>query len=109
MIKIYGYSDDLFEVEGDFVGENEYPCYETPVSLLVTDREASTGAIVTGEYGKRAAVWTISVEPVDEGKPIPPMSIKMGDNGYTPMLVIECSETSTVEIVAAELKAKEDE
>ena len=101
MIKIYGHSDDCFEVEGAFRGENEYSAYDEVVTVLVYDFTFSTSVVVTGEYGAngRAGVWRISVEPEDEDKPMPLMHIYAAKNGYSPMLVIDCSENTAVSLV----------
>lgn len=103
MIQLYGHSDDCFEVEGDFRGENEYNSFLKPISVVVHDFTFDTSVIVTAEYGKRSAVWSISVEPIDEDKPMPNISIAMAKNGYSPMLVIDCSENTAV----SELKGGE--
>lgn len=96
MIRIYGHSDDCLEVEGDFRGENEYNSFLKPISVVVHDFTFATSVVVTGEYGKRSGVWSISVEPIDEDKPMPNMSIGMAKNGYSPMLMIDCSENTLV-------------
>jgi hypothetical protein len=101
MIKIYGHSDDCFEVEGEFRGENEYSCYNKPVTILIHDFTFDTDVIVTGEYApdNRAAAWRIAIEPVDEDKPMPAMTIQMAENGYSPLLIIDCSENTVVDVV----------
>ena len=103
MILIYGHSDDCLEVEGNFRGDSEYNSFLKPISVVVHDFTFETSVIVTAEYGKRSAVWSISVEPIDEDKPMPNISIGMAKNGYSPMLVIDCSENTAV----SELKSGE--
>jgi hypothetical protein len=99
MIKIYGSSDDLFEVDGEFRGENEYGCYNEKVVLCVHDFTDNSGVIVTGEYAPESpctAVWAITVAPEDEDSPMPMMTIEMAENGYSPMLVIRCTDNTSV-------------
>jgi len=98
MIKIYGHSDDCFELEGAFRGENEYSCFEGPVTIIVHDFTFDTSVVVTGEYDKanRCGVWSITVEPEDEDKPMPPMRLEMAENGYSPLLILECSDNTAI-------------
>lgn len=102
MIKIYGHSDDCFELDGTFRGENEFSCYDHPVIILVHDFTLDAGVVVTGEYAPkgRAAVWSIRVEPEDEDEPMPPMKIEMAKSGYSPALIIECSDNTAVSLLA---------
>lgn len=98
MIKIYGHSDDCFEIDGEFRGENEYSCFEETVTVLVHDFTFDCGVVVTGEYAKadRAGVWALTVEPEDEDKPMPAMRLEMHKRGYSPVLIIECSDNTAV-------------
>ena len=96
MIKIYGHSDDCFELEGMFTGEHEFNCYDQAVTVEIVDQDK--GVVVTGEYARknRAGVWSITVEPLEEDKAMPPMHLNTYSNGYSPLLVIECSPNATV-------------
>lgn len=94
MIQIYGYSDDLVEVEGDV--SDEYSVYDRAAWLRIDDPVDGTSVIITGEYGKHSAVWTFSVEPVGDGVPMMPVKILAHENGYSPLLTIECSANATV-------------
>ncbi len=98
MIKIYGHSDDCFEVEGNFRGNNEYSCFNKPVTIIIHDFTFDTDVVVTGEYapGGRAGVWGITVELLDEDKPMPEIRIEMEEGGYSPMLIVYCSENTVV-------------
>ncbi|MCP5065128.1 MAG: hypothetical protein GY946_01055 [bacterium] len=54
---VYGASDDLIEVEGDFRGE--FSCYDEEVILTFSD-----GTVLTAKYGKPGGlggVWLIGV------------------------------------------------
>ena len=104
MILIYGHSDDCLEVEGNFRGDGEYNSYLNPIALVINDFTFDTSAIVTAEYGRhKSGVWSIAVQPIDEDKPMPKIEISMAENGYSPMLVIDCSENTAV----SELKGGE--
>lgn len=101
MIKIYGNSDDCFEIEGEFRGEDEYGAYDKAITVLVHDFTFGTDVVVTGEYAKnnRAGVWSITVEPFEDGTPMPPMKLEMAQNGYSPVLILECSENTSVSLL----------
>jgi hypothetical protein len=100
MIRIFGYSDDLLEIDGKFIGENEYGAYDKPVTIAVRDPDNKTVVFVTGEYGRsEGGVWSIMVSQEDEDIPLPNMRIENHKSGYSPSLIIECSEKSTVELV----------
>jgi hypothetical protein len=104
MIKIFGHSDDCFEVEGDFRGENEYnPRMDKPLVLEIRDWTMDKDVIVTGRYGG-VGVWSIAVEPIDEDKPMPPMHIELAPNGYSPLLVIECTDNTVVREITPEAR-----
>lgn len=56
MIKVYGASDDLVEIEGSF--EGEIGCFESDVRIRFTD-----GTVIRVGYPKEdAAIWWIEVE-----------------------------------------------
>ena len=58
MIKIYGYSDDLVEIENSTYKEDEIGCYDKDVRIRFVD-----GTIIRVGYGKsELAVWYIVVE-----------------------------------------------
>jgi hypothetical protein len=95
MIKIFGHSDDCVEIEGDFTGENEFYVNSCDkVWLNVYDPLTKVSVNVTVSYAceYKTGVWSIAVEPTDEDKAMPKMSIEMAKNGYSSMLVIECSD-----------------
>jgi len=102
MIKIYGSSDDLLEIDGVFQGENEFGCYNKPITIEVVDPALGTAVAVTATYGFHkcsAAVWGITVEPIGEDLAMPEMKIELAENGYSPMLVINCSEKTIVKLL----------
>lgn len=63
MIKVYGYSDDLVEIEGSSYKEREIDCYEKDVRIRFVD-----GTVIRVGYPKRSllgedvAIWGIKVE-----------------------------------------------
>ena len=61
MLKIYGYSDDLIEVENSNYFKNKAPeidCYDTAARLYFTD-----GTVIRMQYGKpEGAIWEIKIE-----------------------------------------------
>lgn len=58
MIKVYGASDDLCEIEGSTYKEDEIDCYERDVRLRFTD-----GTIIRVGYPKAdVATWWIEIE-----------------------------------------------
>lgn len=58
MVKVYGCSDDLVEIEGSKYKEDEIGCYDSQVRILFED-----GTIILVGYPKpNIGVWWISVE-----------------------------------------------
>jgi len=58
MIKVYGASDDLVEIERSACAENEIDCFEHDVRIRFTD-----GTVIRVGYPKEnAAIWWIEVE-----------------------------------------------
>ena len=64
MIRIYGASDDLVEIDGSEYQENEIGCYEAKVRIWFED-----GTVILVTYGKQdLAVWSIVIEKVGTAK-----------------------------------------
>lgn len=58
MVKVYGASDDLVEIEGSAYKENEIGCFEQDVRIRFTD-----GTVIRVGYPKEdSAIWWIEVE-----------------------------------------------
>lgn len=58
MVKVYGYSDDLVEIEGSKYKEDEIGCYDSNVRLHFSD-----GTVILIGYCKpNLGVWWIEVE-----------------------------------------------
>lgn len=63
MIRIYGASDDLVEIEGSNYQEDEIGCFDYNVRIWFKD-----GTVILVGYGKEyAAVWWIKVEQSGAG------------------------------------------
>lgn len=58
MVKVYGCSDDLVEIENSAYEENEIGCFESDVIIRFTD-----GTIIRVGYSKpNIGVWYIEIE-----------------------------------------------
>lgn len=58
MVKIYGASDDLVEIEGSYYKEDEIGCYNSDVRIRFVD-----GTVIRIGYPKEnTAIWWIEVE-----------------------------------------------
>lgn len=58
MVKVYGASDDLVEIEGSTYKEDEIGCYESDVRIRFLD-----GTVIRVGYPKDGlAVWWIEIE-----------------------------------------------
>ena len=64
MVRIYGASDDLVEIEGSDYQEDEIGCFEANVRIWFED-----GTVILVSYGKQdLAVWSIVIEKVGTAK-----------------------------------------
>lgn len=110
ILKFYGVSDDLFEMEGDM--ENEIGCYDKGAAYLL---EAESGSMIVYAYYAPNCIhstsWVIGVALKDEGIPLPDWNIKYetaSANGYpdpqpySPMLIIEAPDD--VRVIEQEAK-----
>ena len=100
MIKIYGGSDDLVEIEGCTSGD-EVGCYEQDVTIVVGAPEATGGANASGlrvtmHYGTGdAGVWEARVSPLDEDVPCP-WAVKLTVEGYSAVVEIDAPADTPV-------------
>lgn len=99
MLRIYGASDDLVEIEGHF--EEEIDCYDSAVVITVGWPEASPGENARGlrvyiRYAPdwaKTGVWPVAVAPLDDDAEIPwPVSVTLGGRGYSSELTIDCPD-----------------
>lgn len=64
MVRAYGMSDDLVEIEGDEYPYDEVGCYDRDVKIWFDD-----GTVICVGYGKQdLAVWYIEVEEKGSAK-----------------------------------------
>ena len=61
MVKVYGVSDDLVEIEGSKYAEDEIDCFERNVRIWFDD-----GAIIRASYSD-GGIWRIYVEHTGTG------------------------------------------
>lgn len=95
MITIQGHSDDVVEIEIDGKAK-EIPYDREPVVIHVSGKEAGdpdTRVVVEYIYN---GTWTIGVGPGVENVPMFPCRLESADNGYSPLLTIECPEGTEV-------------
>ena len=92
MLKMYGRSDDLVEIEGDHREELQ-AC--NPVDVLVGTLEAAPGEDACGlilrwEYGEvdDSACWSVRIGQVSES-PLP-WTVRCTFEGYPPKVEIDC-------------------
>ena len=72
MVKVYGCSDDLVEIEGSTYKEDEIGCYDRDVLLYFVD-----GTVIRAHYGKPGlGVWKITVQ----------------ERGSAPQILTECED-----------------
>mgnify|MGYP000980233642 CR=1 FL=1 len=108
MIKIYGASDDLVEIEaGD--KSDEIGCYDNPAIIEITDI-IGQGARFIVEYGAGdKPVWRIGVEPLHEDIPIPwQIEMKLAPRGYSTLAVIS-ADPNNVTIEHVNRQVEDDE
>lgn len=95
MIKIYGHSDDLVEIEGDI--EDELCAYED--GRIITIGGEGEGVVIRAEYAPEgsAGVWRFSVELVDDGVPCRWKIEIEPKHEYSQQVVIHCPPGTPVD------------
>lgn len=95
MIRIYGASDDLVEVEADDGTGDEIGSYEQETTILVGTIKA--GVVVRFTYGPRVGeigaggTWQARIDLVDEDIRFPwKVGVDTSERGYSPVIVIDC-------------------
>lgn len=98
-MKIYisGYSDDIVDIESDNAEMvDEFGAYEKPgwIKIFRGDNE---GLMVFAQYapeGTPDGTWVIGVTLLCEDNPLPnwPITYKTGENGYSPVLVVDAPD-----------------
>lgn len=101
MVRIYGASDDLVEIENSDFPENEIDCYDRDVRLHFTD-----GTVIRVGFGKPniGGVWRIKIE--HKGTAAQTLSVCEDENAslYSDVFEID-AEIRDVEIIS---KTEED-
>ena len=96
-IKIYGSSDDLFEIEGCLPGEpDEFGIYDKPGCVKIAFPGSGHGLLVFAQYAPLnvAGAWMVGISQVDEDRPLPgwPMRWSVHERGYSVQLEIDVPE-----------------
>lgn len=91
MIKIYGASDDLTEIEGH-PDADEIGCFGEDVEIkLEGDGEGViVRMIYDGDWGE--AVWAALIRQIDEDIPVPPTRVK--HEGYSVLVEVDLPRTA---------------
>jgi len=110
MISVYGASDDIVCIEGDVNDE------VTP-GRVITIGDNNRGVRVTFKYAaskKSGAVWRGSVEQIDEGIPMFPVTVAEADpsgypdpKSYSVKITIDCPKGTSVMVGKRNLAALE--
>lgn len=101
MIRIYGHSDDCFEIEcSETDKSDELSAYKNGRSVLVGTVKG--GLVVRGRYAPKRSptngigdggTWQLSIDLVDEDVPIPwKVSVEVSERGYSPVIAIDCPD-----------------
>jgi hypothetical protein len=89
-MKIYGASDNLFEIEAGKASE-EVNCYDKTPWVRVGN-EVMGGLLVIGQYApSENATWRLSIDMLDEDIPVP-WPVRVEFNGYSPTVIIDCPD-----------------
>lgn len=94
MLKFYGASDDLVEIDGDI--REEIGCYEKPVRFRLGDVRG--GCFVIMQYAvddDSDGVWRGSVEQITEDTPIP-WPITIGVENYSVTVNVDCPAATPI-------------
>ena len=97
ILKFYGASDDLFEIEGTVVGEpDEVGCYNTSCPILIRS-ESEGDMIVIGWYSPHhTGTWMIGLSQINEDTPLRDWPMKWGYGGYCVELTIQVPDDAVV-------------
>jgi hypothetical protein len=91
MLRIYGASDDLVELEG--IVDEEIPGDD--VTITVGELGFEGGLTVRALYGRINACWEMAVGLLDEDEPIP-WPVTVTHKGYTVTVEISCPDGTKV-------------
>lgn len=93
MLRIYGASDDLVELEG--IVDQELGCYGVAKIRVGTDEGGVDVLMAYAPFRGGGGTWAAMLAPLDEGVPIPwPVAIKhrerRGEVEYSVVVEIDC-------------------
>lgn len=106
MVKIYGASDDLVEIEGHPDGD-EIGCYDRDVVIMLGTVETG-GIAVRMSYAPRfsalgdgvaAACWSAEIAQLDEDRPIP-WPVRLGTVRYSVAVLIDAPPETPLRFIA---------
>lgn len=100
MLKIYGASDDLVEVDGPMPACDEYG---DGVTVVVGEHD-KTRLVVFVDFtqdGWKFSIHLDGAELDDDSAVLPwPINLTVSDQGYSPELQIDCPDDTRVEVLA---------
>ena len=86
MVKVYGCSDDLVEIEGSAYKEDEIGCFQSDVRIRFVD-----GTIIRVGYSKEnLAVWWIEVEKTGTARHVLEVCSNEDADPYSDVFTIDC-------------------
>lgn len=100
MIRIYGASDDLVELEEDGRPLEEVGCYGCEVLLLIGDDEPlpgdvrAEGVLVSIHHGPFG--WMVGVASVDDESAKAPWALRLDHEHYSPAIEVDCPRGTKV-------------
>jgi len=108
MLKIYGASDDLVEIEGP--GGDEVGCYDSGVLITIGWTEAQAGKdakglVVRMRYGSPGfgSTWSAEVGQIDEDILIPwNVTVRVAERPYSALVIVDCPDDTPVTWVVEE-------
>ncbi len=94
MLKIYGCSDDLVEVEG--ILDEEIGCYDNAVEFTISDDNGGIRVLVSYDnFGD--GCWSFKVTNLADGLPLPfPVRFE-NEHDYSLALVVDCGFDACVD------------
>ena len=96
LVKVYGASDDLVQIEGDIKGADEFGCFDVQPRFILS---TGGGALWIDAVYNGSWAFAVGVESArdDEGMPPWPIRREWGtDCPYSETLIIECPDDATV-------------
>lgn len=99
MIRIYGCSDDLIEIESDDGKVGEELNVIDPPRATIKLGDDNGGVKVKMKYGSWGC-WSATIEQLNEGVMIPwPIRVTQHQNGYSIKVEIDCPSDTPVKYI----------